>query len=591
MTDPASPPQGPVRSAPVAGAPAKEATPAAEAVTLPAQARRRTRVPSNRFLARAAGLTAVLTVAGSLLGLVRDQALAHFFGAGPDTDAFLVAWTVPEVASTLLIEDGTALVLVPAFSLALALRVAGSTGRDPVHELVRYTLPRFAAALALVAAVLIAGAPLLVDVLAPGLPDPRTAVDCTRLTATCALTFGLTGYCGAALRTHRRYVSPASIYVAYNIGIITAMVVLGSYGGWGVRSAAAGVAIGGGLMVLVQAPFVRSELRARRTVAVPEGDRPADAGTTTGKGLGRRLFAPAMLGPVLLFALLRQSQVLIERFLASELPAGAISHLNYAQKVAQVPMVMSLMLCTVTFPVVAQALADGDTEQARRRVERDLALAGCIVLIGAATVIAAAPQIVGLLFERGAFTPADTAATADVMRVYALGLLGHTLVGALIRSYFSAARTTWYPAAAMAAGLTVTAVAGAFASGVWNLPGVGPLPGAGILGIAAANALGITVTAVVMLLGLSGRTVPIRTGTVARGLAGLTVAAGCATGAGLLAAAPFDNAVAGLACCALCVVTVFVAVAHVLRVRDVTSAVRTLTTALATATRKLRHVR
>ena len=104
------------------------------------------------------------------------------------------------------------------------------------------------------------------------------------------------------------------------------------------------------------------------------------------------------------FALCRQSQVLIERFLASALPAGAISHLNYAQKVAQMPMTLSLMVCTVTFPVVARALADGDTERARGRVERDLALAACVVLLGTASVVACAPQIVELLFQRGAFT-------------------------------------------------------------------------------------------------------------------------------------------------------------------------------------------
>ncbi len=80
--------------------------------------------PLGRFLARAAALTAVLTAAGSLCGLLRDQTIAHLFGAGSDTDAFLVAWTVPEVAATLLIEDAMALLLVPAFSLALSARAA-----------------------------------------------------------------------------------------------------------------------------------------------------------------------------------------------------------------------------------------------------------------------------------------------------------------------------------------------------------------------------------------------------------------------------------------------------------------------------------
>lgn len=185
---------------------------------------------SRKFLAKATLVTAVLSVAGALLGLVRDQSLARLFGAGSDTDAFLVAWTVPEFAATLLIEDGLAFVLIPAFSMALARRAQGAPG-DPVRALVATTLPRLALAFTAVGALLIATAPYLVEALAPGLPDPSLAIDCTRLTATCVLSFGLAGYCSAALRAHRRFLAPAAIYVAYNTGIITAMFVLG--GRWG----------------------------------------------------------------------------------------------------------------------------------------------------------------------------------------------------------------------------------------------------------------------------------------------------------------------------------------------------------------------
>lgn len=95
------------------------------------------------FLARAAAGTAVLTVLAAVLGLVRDQAIARYFGASDASDAFLIAWTVPEMAATLLIEDGMALLLVPAFSLALTRRASGETegGADPVRELVAATLP------------------------------------------------------------------------------------------------------------------------------------------------------------------------------------------------------------------------------------------------------------------------------------------------------------------------------------------------------------------------------------------------------------------------------------------------------------------
>ncbi|GAA4939030.1 hypothetical protein GCM10023238_00870 [Streptomyces heliomycini] len=83
-------------------------------------AARRARCPGGSSPGRAGDGGAV--IAGSLLGLVRDQSLARLFGAGSDTDAFLVAWTVPEIAATLLIEDGLAIALIPAFSMALARR-------------------------------------------------------------------------------------------------------------------------------------------------------------------------------------------------------------------------------------------------------------------------------------------------------------------------------------------------------------------------------------------------------------------------------------------------------------------------------------
>lgn len=516
--------------------------------------------PSSRgVLAKAALVTASLAVVGSFLGLVRDQSLARLFGAGQDTDAFLVAWTVPEFAATLLIEDGLAFALVPAFSLALARRAQGAPG-DPVRALVAGTLPRLALAFAAVGALLVGSAPQLVEVLAPGLDDPGLAVDCTRLTATCVLTFGLAGYCSAALRAHRRFLAPAAIYVAYNAGIIAAMFAVGTR--WGVRSAALGVAAGGLLMVAVQVPSLLRQVRRR-------------AGETAGAPVAEaQPLNIALMATVLLFALCRQSQVLIERFLASHLHSGAISHLNYAQKVAQIPMSMSLMLCTVTFPVVARALAEGDTERARRRVERDLSVAASVVLLGTAVVVACAPQLIHLLFQRGAFTAADTAATAGVMRVYAFGLLGQTMVGVLVRSYFSAGRATWYPVGAMVAGIVVTSWIGAMTVGRY-----------GVTGIAAANAAGITLTAVLLLCGMGPRSVPIRTRRVVAELSRPVRAAVIATVVGTFVAAQPADPFAGLLAGATAVTVVFVLLGWALDAQGFAPALRSV----GTLTRRLAH--
>lgn len=518
----------------------------------------------GRFLARAAAATAGLTVIGALLGLVRDQAIARLFGASDASDAFMIAWTVPEMAATLLIEDGMALLLVPAFSHALAMRAAGRPGggdaasplpHDPVRALVAATFPRLFALLACTGALLIVGAPWVVAVLAPGLSDPGPAVDCTRLTAVTVLTFGITGYFSAALRAHRSFLPPAGVYIAYNAGIIGMTLALHSV--WGIRAAAAGVAVGSVLMILTQLPtFVRLVV-PRRPWRGPRG-----TGRERQEPRAERSVPPLLgamvLAPVVLFVVSRQSQVLVERFLASTLPSGAISHLNYAQKIAQMPMVLSLMICTVTFPVVAQAMAAGDRERARQRVERDLALAALVVLLGTSLVLAYAPQIVEVLFQRGAFDAQDTAATAGVMRVYALGLLGHSLVGALCRPYFSAGKPTWFPLAAMATGLVVTTGAG--------LALTHPF---GVNGIAAANAIGISTAALLMLMGLGTRTVAIRVRAVTLSLTRLAATAAVAAAAGRLAAPAVADPVLSLAAGCLLVPAVFLLAGRALRAPEV----------------------
>jgi putative peptidoglycan lipid II flippase len=539
----------------------------------------------SKGLARAALVTAVLSVAGSVLGLVRDQAIAHLFGAGAASDAFLVSWTVPELAATVLIEDAMALLLVPAFAAALSRRADGGTraagraaGRDPVRALLAATLPRLTLLLATVGGVLALAAPYVVDVLAPGLTDHRLAVDCTRLTAVSVFTFGLAGYLSAALRAHRRFLPPAAIYVAYNVGIIGTLFVL--HERWGVRAAAAGVAVGGLLMVLIQLPDFLGRLRSTSAHApIPEQPTPAGEAREAreareprrSREAGARRLGLALVAPVIVFTVSRQAQVLIERFFAAPLPSGAISHLNYAQKVAQMPMVLSVMIVTVTFPVVSQALARGDRERARRQVQRDLTVVCVMVLLGTAFIIACAPQIIELLFQRGAFTASDTAATAAVMRVYALGLLGQSLVGALIRPYFSAARPTWYPAAAMGAGLLVTVAVDAVTVGAW-----------GAYGIAAGNAAGITVTAALLARGLAAHTIAIGARQLLTGVGRIALAAAVATTVGWALGSLIPDPLAATAVCCIAVPVTFAAAAVAVRVPEVPHL-------LATAKRRLSH--
>jgi putative peptidoglycan lipid II flippase len=447
-----------------------------------------------KTLVRATMITLVVTLSGSLLGFFRDLFLARFFGADGGTDAFLVSWTVPETAFALVVEGGMSLLMIPLFSRAVSAR-----------KVVASTFPPIVGVLIGLSAATFLCAPLIVRLIAPGLANPELAVTCTRLTSITVLTFGIAGYLSAALRANNVFGAPAAIHLAYNVGILSLMWTL--HGPLGVVSAAAGVALGSLFMVLVQLPsFLRH-------VGLPRSWRGAGPGIALGA-----------IAPIMIYTLFRQAQVFVERFLGSSLAEGTISHLNYAQKVAQIPMLVALLICTVTFPALARSMAAGEAAAARRRLEGDMRTVTALIFVATAYLVVFAPDIVHVLLEHGAFTAADTAATSGIMRVYALGLLGHVLVTALSRPFFAGDGRNWYPALAMGAGLVVTAVLAAI--GVRYF---------GAYAIAAANGIGITTAALLLLTGLRDQIVPISLPAIGSGVLRLGVAAAGAGAAGWFA--------------------------------------------------------
>ncbi|GAA3220905.1 murein biosynthesis integral membrane protein MurJ [Actinocorallia longicatena] len=443
---------------------------------------------------RATLLSGSFIAAGTALGFLRDLTMAHLFGASGDTDAFLVAWTIPETVSPLLIEDAMALLMVPAVTRAVA-------EHGSVRPLIRATLPRLSASLVAVMLATAWLAPQIAELLAPGLPQHDLATTCMRYTSAAVACFGLAGYMSATLRAHEDYGPPSRIYLAYNIGILAAIATLHST--LGVVAAALGVAIGGLLMVGVQLP---SFLRRVRVPAVTRG-------AVTSLTL-------LSVVPIVAYTLSRQAQVFVERFFGSSLAAGSLSHLNYAQKIAQVPMVASLLIVTVTFPKLARSSVDGDHDGVRRRVEADLLLVGALVLSAIAFLVALAPTAVELLFEHGRFSGRDTAATALCLRVYSLGLLGQAMIGVLARAFFADGARHWKPAAGTGCGLIATAVVAALT--------VGPY---GAIGLALANAVGISVAAGLLFWFLRS-SIRVSAQRVLPRLAGLILTAAGASAAG-----------------------------------------------------------
>ncbi len=411
---------------------------------------------------------------GSLLGLIRDMYIARYFGASADTDAFLVAWTIPETVTPVLGEGALLYLLVPLLSREIELRGSPQRVLDRTFLPVVVTLAVLAGAVAL-------AAPAIVAALAPGLVEPEVAVRCVRVASVTVLFLGLSGYMTATLRATGSFLISPWVYTVYNVVILALMMLFHEQ--WGVYSAAVGLALGSAGMVALQSlPLLRRvSLRSLRF------------------RLDRRLLLGLLSClPIGAYALSRQAQVFVERILGSALPPGAISHLNYATKLAQIPMVVAVMVTAVSLPSLARHLAAQRQDEFRSGVQRSLRLGVLIVAPAIAALFVLAPQLIRVLFFHGAFDATDVEATTDVLRVYVFGLLGQTLVGATAAFFWAAGRPTWYPAVAMLTGLVATVLISVGAVLLWRTPG-----------IALGNAAGISVSAALLLIGVRRRVVDL----------------------------------------------------------------------------------
>lgn len=414
----------------------------------------------------------VVSTLGRLMGFVRDLVIARYFGASSETDAFMVAWTIPETASTLLLEGAVVFALVPLFARELE-------SRGTLREFVTRSLAPLVAALLLITSVAALAAPWIVQALAPGLQDQDLATRMVLVTAPTIFFLGLAGYLTAALNSQQIFGIPAAVYVMYNLGIIGCIVLL--EGRLGVFSAALGLAVGSSLMLAVQVPTFL------RTVGLPR------LSLKVSPALVYELVAFVPIG---VFTIARQAQVYVERFLGSFLDPGSISQLNYATKVAQVPMSMAIIVAVVSFPAMARAAAALRTTELRQAMERDLRMVTALILPATAFVMVFAPELVSLLFQRGAFTNHDSIATAAIMRVYSLGLLAQTLVYVVVRAFFTYREKLWIPVRAVLVGLAATIVV--------DLALIYPL---GAQGLAAGNAAGISLMALVLLRDMQHRVI------------------------------------------------------------------------------------
>ncbi len=371
----------------------------------------------GKSIAKAAVVIMVINLVGKLLGFVRETVIAKQFGATSLTDAYLVAYTLPYFLQAVL---GMALVtsIVPVVTKYLvqgkdreAWRISSITLNWTVLFMIVFTV------------IGAAGARGLVYLTAPGF-DQATGDLATLLTV---IMFPSVIFMGAGmlvtgiLNAYKSFAMAAFAPGFSSLIIILSVIFLGKYGihylAWGTLFSMTGA-------MLIQLPVLR-RVGFRYTwdwnLKHPEV---------------RELFTNLL--PIFLGTAVNQLYLAINRIFASGLAEGSISALNYAGKLMNLPMgIFVLAVSSAIFPALAERSVKGDRCALGQTLIRGLKIVLLVTLPAAAGLMALKTPIVKLLFERGAFTAAATAMTAEALFFFSLGMFAMAANMVITRAYYA----------------------------------------------------------------------------------------------------------------------------------------------------------
>jgi putative peptidoglycan lipid II flippase len=415
--------------------------------------------PTTARLARAASFLAAATVASRAMGLLREIIVAALFGASDARAAYVIGYYVPFFVQRLLLGGTLSIVLIPTLSDVLA--------RGDARELRTLTSQLFTVVVAVGAAMVLAGqlaAPLLVPVAAPGFAASTEqlalTVYLTRLNFYSMFFLALAVFATAYLQAQRRFTTPAVAPLVFNAVTIGLTLWLGP------RMGIAGLAVawiaGTAAQFLVQAPAMAAA--GFRYAITTRWTHPAIR--TVG-----RLAVPAMLGLAII-----EINAYVGRFFASLLPpapgVNPVAVLDYAYSIAQAPVgILAISVATVLFPGMSQLAAAGQHEALSRTTWLGLRSVLFLMMPTSAALVVFAHPVVRVLFERGEFGPAATAAVAATLAAYAAGLVPMAAYYVVTRTYY--ALHNMRTPVAVGAGMVVLNAALAYgfmrAWGVWGI--------------------------------------------------------------------------------------------------------------------------
>jgi putative peptidoglycan lipid II flippase len=402
------------------------------------------------------------TLTSRLLGFARDAMVAALLGAGPVADAFLVAFQGISVFRRSLTEGALNTALVPAY-----LRIRDNDGAVAATAFAGRVLGSVSLAMAVAAALIGLAMPLVITVLAPGFAGHATlqlAVECARLMLPYLAFAGPVAVMMGLLNAQHRFALAAFSPILFNLALIGVMSVLLTW-----RQDAADAAL-----VMAAAVGLAGLLQLLMLTLRAGGEKLATPLKASFDAAMRGFFVKGVAGMVANSG--PQLLIMAGAVIASSSPA-AVSWLYFANRLIELPLgIVGTAMGTVLVPELTRAVGAGD--KLAQAESRALELAVGLALPAALGLIVLREPIVRTLFEHGAFSASDSAATAQALALLALGLPAHVLVKALSPAFFARGDT----ATPLFAALKGFAVAVVLAVVLGKI--------AGASGIAAAIALG-----------------------------------------------------------------------------------------------------
>ncbi|MBX3481481.1 MAG: murein biosynthesis integral membrane protein MurJ [Caulobacter sp.] len=377
-------------------------------------------------LIRSSAIFAGLTMVSRVMGLVRDLVITARLGASQTiaADAYYTALAFPNLFRRIFAEGAFAAAFVPVFARSLQ-----GEGREEARRLADQTLAVLASVLLVLVLAVEIAMPLLVSVMAPGFTaDPAKfdlTVELTRITFPSLLLISLVALFGGMLTSTGRFAAFAAAPILLNLALIGAALYARASPAAGAGHALAwGVSLGGvaQLLLLVVA--------LRRAGLMPRFTWPR---LTPGVKKILVLFGPAAFGAGIV-----QINLLVDQFIASFLPTGAISYLYYADRINQLPLgVIGIAVGTALLPLLSRQIQAGDRAGADDSQSRAVELVMVFCLPSAAALTVIARPIIAVLFERGAFDAATTDASAAALVAFAVGLPAYVLIKVFAPGFFA----------------------------------------------------------------------------------------------------------------------------------------------------------